>query len=126
MSKKILLRAGILLTIFGLMALFQFMENQVDGAWGTMVTGLIAAIGGGASVIYEKDQWNLKKQSVIHFLVMLLTVYPILLVSGWFELQEFTDYIIVLVIFLGVGLVAWIFFIVLFHFLEKNKEHTKK
>lgn len=120
MMKKLLLRAGIPLIIFGLMAYFQFVESQIDSAWGTMVTGVILSIGGGASLVYEKDEWSLKKQTVIHFLIMSLTVYPILLVSGWFELQSFADYLVVLILFLGIGLVSWIFFYFVSYLLEKK------
>ncbi|XZO08742.1 DUF3021 family protein [Weissella paramesenteroides] len=34
------------------------------------------------TVIYEIDQWSFAKQSLIHFLLMFITVYPVLLFSG--------------------------------------------
>lgn len=43
-------------------------ENNIKG---TLITGIIVSIVATASVIYEIKTWSLKRQSTIHFLVML-------------------------------------------------------
>lgn len=78
-----------------------------DQVRSTFVTGLIIAAVAGASVIYDINDISLKKRSVIHLLVMIITVLPCLLLSGWFELNSFSDYLKVVGVFLIVGLVMW-------------------
>ena len=73
----------------------------------TFLVGIIVAIVAAASVIYEIEKWSLIKQSVVHFIVMLLTIFPCLLLSGWFELNNFIDYLKVFGCFLLFGLVGW-------------------
>lgn len=63
---------------------------------------------GAATVIYNIDDWNFTKQSSVHFLIMLATVYPILLLSGWFAVSSVLDALIVFLYFVSVGLVIWI------------------
>src|SRR5699024_566855 len=73
----------------------------------TFIVGIIIASVAAASVIYEIEGWTLLKQSVVHFIIMLLTVYPCLLISGWFELSNFEDYLRVFGIFITVGIMLW-------------------
>lgn len=73
----------------------------------TFVVGLIVAAVAAASVIYDMDHWSLKKRSLIHFLAMTTTVLPCLLLSGWFQLNALSDYLVVLGIFLLAGAVLW-------------------
>ena len=74
---------------------------------GTFLTGVIISIVAAASVIYDIEKWSLLKQSAIHFIVMILTIFPCLLISGWYELSSFTDYLKVFGIFLLCGCVFW-------------------
>lgn len=73
----------------------------------TFITGLIMTAVASASVIYEISHWSLKKQSLLHFLLMLITVLPCLLLSGWFPLSSAGDYAKVFGIFLLTGLMLW-------------------
>ena len=49
---------------------------------GTFLTGVIISIIAAASVIYDIEKWSLLKQSAVHFIVMILTIFPCLLISG--------------------------------------------
>lgn len=73
----------------------------------TFFAGIIVTSVAAASVIYEIENWSLLKQSVAHFVIMLVTVFPCLLVSGWFKLNNILDYIKVFGIFLFAGVVLW-------------------
>ena len=74
---------------------------------GTFLTGVIVSIVAAASVIYDIEKWTLLKQTAIHIIVMILTIFPSLLISGWYELSSFADYLKVFGIFLLCGCVFW-------------------
>ena len=61
-----------------------FIEDDYQ-ARGTLVSGLIAAITIIAIPIYDVNRWSLAKRSIIHFLLMLVTVLPLLIYSEWFS-----------------------------------------
>ena len=79
-------------------------QSQIKG---TFLTGVIISIVAAASVIYDIKKWSLFKQSAIHFVIMILTIFPCLLISGWYELSSFADYLKVFGIFLLCGCVFW-------------------
>ena len=74
----------------------------------TFLVGIIITLVSAASVIYEIDNLTLTQQSIIHFFVMLITVFPCLIISGWFPLSNIFDFLKLLAIFLVVGVVLWI------------------
>ncbi len=82
-------------------------------AKGTFITSLIILILGLSSFIYEIHTINLKQKTIIHFALMLVTIYPILLLSGWFKLNIFLDYLKVFGIFISFGIVFWIIFLLI-------------
>lgn len=67
----------------------------------TVVTGLIVAVTIAAIPIYSIESWSLTKRSFVHFLVMVATVFPLLLISGWFTLP------ITIGVFLLFGVAGW-------------------
>lgn len=71
------------------------------------IVGIISAAVSAATVIYEIEQWSLIKQTIVHFLTMLVTVFPCLLISGWFSLYTTFDYLKVFGFFVLVGLFLW-------------------
>lgn len=81
--KNALIRGGLPFVMMSgislMMHLQQLDEFQVSS---TFITGLIMTAVGASSVIYDVNYWPLLKQSLIHFLVMLLTVFPCLVFSG--------------------------------------------
>lgn len=46
--------------------------------------------------------------SGVHFLVMLVTVYPILLLSGWFTISSILDAFKIFLFFVSVSVVIWL------------------
>lgn len=102
-----LLRGGIPFTIMSGIALLLNDQEKYSDAKSTFFAGSIALFVGAASVIYNIDHWTLTKQSLVHFLIMLITVYPILLLSGWFTIVSVWHALQVFLIFILVGLVLW-------------------
>lgn len=95
----------IIMTIISIIMKYQGIDPfQVRG---TFIVGIIIASVAAASVIYEIENWSLFKQSVIHFLIMLVTVLSLLYISGWYKLNSVLDYVKVFGIFLFVGIVLW-------------------
>lgn len=102
----------LVMTVLSIIMVLQSVdENNVKG---TFITGVIVSIIATASVIYEIKTWSLKKQSIIHFLVMVFTVYPLLLISGWYKLSSPLDYIGVFGSFLCFGIVFWLLGYIIF------------
>jgi len=103
-----LLRGAIPLIIMGGIALLLYFQGEYSDARGTFVASLIAFFIGAATVIYNIDHWSFTKQSGIHFLIMLVTVYPILLLSGWFTVSSVLDAFNIFLLFVSVGVVIWL------------------
>lgn len=106
--KNALIRGGLPFVMMSgislMMHLQQLDEFQVSS---TFITGLIMTAVGASSVIYDVNSWPLLKQSLIHFLVMLLTVFPCLVFSGWFPTNTSFDIVKIVGIFVFTGLVLW-------------------
>lgn len=95
----------IIMSILSGIMKFQRMDDyQVKS---TFITGLIVTAVVAASVIYEVESWSLIKQSIIHFLSMLITVYPCLLFSNWFPNKTVLDLVKIFGLFLIVGIILW-------------------
>ncbi|MGX7107012.1 DUF3021 family protein [Hutsoniella sourekii] len=54
------------------------------------------------AVIYDYDIWSLKRKLLVHTGCMALTIFPILIYSGWFE-SSLKGYLLALVSFIGFG-----------------------
>lgn len=108
-----LIRGGIPFLIMSGIALLLNFQSKSWKAKGTFCSALIILIVGASSIIYDIAQWNLLKQSIIHFLLMLVTIYPVLLFSCWFLVHNFKDGLVVFCYFLFVGLILWSLFFTL-------------
>ncbi|MCD4978465.1 DUF3021 family protein [Enterococcus faecalis] len=97
--------------ISGIMKLQNMSTFQIKS---TFLTGVIISIVSATSIIYQVDHWSLMKQSGVHFLIMVLTVFPCLLISGWYPLNNLFDFFKILGIFLLVGIVLWSVFYFIF------------
>ncbi|MGX7195635.1 DUF3021 family protein [Enterococcus olivae] len=110
-----LIRGGIPFVIMsGISGIMKFQNLDTFQVKSTFLTGIIISAVSAASVIYQVENWSLLKQSVIHFCIMLLVVFPILLISGWFPLNNVSDFFKILGIFLFVGIVLWSVFYFIF------------
>lgn len=119
--KQVWLRGGITFTIMMGIALLLFAQDETDQAHGTFYAGLIFTIVAMATVLYEHKQWSLLKKSIIHFVCMFITVYPLLLLSGWFSLDQLTDYLLVFLVFIGAGVLSWTIGILITILLKKKE-----
>lgn len=94
----------VIMTAIGL-ALFA--QGKPEDARSTLAVGVIVGAVSGATVIYQVERWSLTKQSLVHFVLMAVTVLPALLLSGWFPLDSVGGYLAVVGIFLAVGALLW-------------------
>lgn len=91
----------------GISGIMKFQNIDMFQIKSTFLTGIIISIVSATSIIYQVDHWSLMKQSEVHFLIMLFTVFPCLLISGWYPLNNLFDFFKILGIFLLVGIVLW-------------------
>lgn len=121
MIKKVIFRGMIPFVIMTSLAIFMRLQGiDVFQVKSTFLVGIIATTIASASVIYEIENWSLVKQSIIHFIIMLFTVLPCLLVSGWYKLVSILDYLTVIGQFLLVGILLWSIAYVIFGKLLKK------
>ncbi|QPK93866.1 DUF3021 family protein [Actinomyces sp. zg-332] len=120
--RKAILRGIIPLSIMTVLSIIMsYQKIDPFQVRGTFLVGIIGASVAATSVIYEIENWSLLKQSIVHFVIMTLTVFPCLLVSGWYKLNTSLDYLKVFGIFLLVGIVLWsIAYVVFGKLLAKN------
>ncbi len=69
----------------------------------TILTGLIGVVFSQSSLIYEKEEWSLLKQTVIHFFVTCSTMTTVSIILDWTNGNEVTF----VVIFAFIYLVIW-------------------
>lgn len=83
------------------MILISFFISDPAQAKSTAIAGIIVGITLCTIPVYDIDAWSLAKRSLLHFAIMLVTVLPLLLWSGWFPP------LIAVAVFLAFGLVGW-------------------
>ena len=101
----------IMSTLSGIMKLQHIDDYSVNS---TFITGLIITAVAATSVIYDVKSWTLARQSIVHFLIMLVTVYPCLVFSGWFSTKSILDLVKIFSFFLVVGIILWTLSYILF------------
>ena len=95
---------------FGIMLILSLsskLQGLTDDANSYFYYGLIFFFLGLASVIYQMNEWSFPKQIIVHYLVMLLTVFPTLLISGFYPLNSFNDLLQVYVQFNKAGIILF-------------------
>ena len=97
-----------------MVAISFFIEDAAQSK-STLVAGLIAAVTIAAIPIYDINSWSLTKRSLVHFLAMLATVFPLLLFSEWFTLP------VAISVFLLFGIVGWTIGYVVYRVQEKKQ-----
>ena len=107
-----------IMTAIGLSLISQ--GDTSDGR-GTVVVGVIIAAVMEASVIYQIERWSLRTQSLVHLGIMVVTVLPALLLSGWFPLDTLWGYLAVIGVFTAVGVVLWSVFYLISTRLEARR-----
>ncbi|MDN5685970.1 MAG: DUF3021 domain-containing protein [Brachybacterium sp.] len=106
-AAKVAVRAGVPAVIMTGIGVALLAEGEVEDGRSTIAVGIIVAAVAGSSVIYEVERWGLLRQSLVHVGVMVVTVLPVLLLSGWFPLDTVRGFLIVIGTFLLAGAVLW-------------------
>jgi hypothetical protein len=101
------LLGGIPLVVMSAIGAYLLADGQTADGRSTLAVGVIVAAVSAGSVLYQVDGWSLTRQSVTHFALMLVTVLPALLLSGWFPTDTAGGVLAVVGIFLAAGLVLW-------------------
>ncbi|WP_421378100.1 DUF3021 family protein [Bacillus salacetis] len=104
---KGLVRGGILFIIVLIISLWHQLQGSSDSSTVFIYNGLIAFFLGLTSVIYQINQWSFSKQIIAHYLAMLVTVFPTLLLSGFYPLNSFTDVLKVYLQFNKAGVILF-------------------
>ncbi|MBM7411580.1 hypothetical protein JOE38_001403 [Clavibacter michiganensis] len=108
---RLLLRAallgGIPLVAMSAIGAHLLASGQTADGRSTLAVGVIVAATAAGSLLYQVDRWSLTRQSITHFALMLVTVLPALLLSGWFPVDTAGGVLAVVGIFLATGLVLW-------------------
>lgn len=122
--KKGFLRGLIVFVIMTAISLIMKSQGQdMTQVKSTFFGGLIGTIIAASSVIYDVKEWPIFKQTIIHSILMLFTILPVLILSGWFKLDTFIDYIKLFGIYIIWGLVLWtISYFVFGKLLNKEKK----
>ncbi|KMY46245.1 hypothetical protein AC622_20330 [Bacillus sp. FJAT-27916] len=103
-----LYRGSIPLGILLIISLSYKLQGQSDDSSAYFFYGLIAFFLGLASVIYQIKQWSFLKQIFAHYMAMLITVFPTLLLSGFYPLDSFKDVFDVYLQFNKVGIILFL------------------
>lgn len=100
-----LIRGSVPFIVLLLISIWSRLQGSADTSKVFLFYSLIAFFLGLASVIYQIKQWNFLKQIVAHYIVMLITVFPTLLLLGSYPLNSFGDVLKVYLQFNKVGLI---------------------
>ncbi len=73
----------------------------------TVLSGVLGAVFGAASLIWEKESWSLVKQSAVYFFIVAAAMLPIAYITGWME-HSVTGFLIYMTIFAAIFLIVWL------------------
>ncbi len=113
-------RGAIPLGIMLINSLSSKLQGLTDDAYAYFIYGLIIFFLGLASVIYQINQWSFLKQIIVHYLVMLMTVFPTLLLSGFYPLDSLKDLLNVYLQFNKVGIILFLTTYLISYFISRN------
>lgn len=88
-----------------------------------VLAGILGAASAGGSTIFEIDHWSILKQTVIHFLVLSLSMLPIAYFSYWME-HTLLGFAVYFGVFILVYTILWIS--LFFYWKGKIKEINRK
>lgn len=100
---QILQRGGIPFAIMGAISALLYLQGEPADARELLIVAVMLFSIGAATLIYDIDSWLVAKKIAAHFGVMCATVYPCLLISGWFPLDNVLDALAVFGYFVTVG-----------------------
>ncbi|EYT66273.1 hypothetical protein H489_0103835 [Curtobacterium flaccumfaciens UCD-AKU] len=121
MALRAVLLAAIPLVLMSAIGAFLLHDGQAEDGRSTFTVGVIIAAVSASSVIYQVDRWSLMRQSLTHLTMMLVTVLPALLLSGWFPVDTVGGVLLVVAVFALVGLVLWSSLFLIMRFVERRQ-----
>ncbi|WP_414050716.1 DUF3021 family protein [Macrococcus animalis] len=130
MKKKLviqgLIRGGIVLVCMGISLYFSMQSGDEKQTQSILAATIISVALAAFSVIYDYDVWTVKKKIIAHTICMLFTVYPTLIISGWFDTSQPSGYLTALLSFVIFGVIgASIGYLVSKYVLKNVPEHHK-
>ncbi|WP_214760501.1 DUF3021 family protein [Exiguobacterium sp. s146] len=105
--KRGLVRGVKWFTLFGLLAAYQWWDGNMEGIHNMLVYGGMAFFLGLTSVIYEVRKWSFRKQILIHWATMHVTILPLVIFSGFLPVSSPQDALMVYLKFNVSGLVLF-------------------
>ncbi|MDL5376608.1 DUF3021 family protein [Exiguobacterium mexicanum] len=93
--------------LFGLLAMYQWWNENVEGVHRMLVYSGMAFFLGLTSVIYEVRRWSFPKQILIHWATMHVTILPLVIFSGFLPVSSLRDVLMVYLKFNVSGLVLF-------------------
>ena len=118
---RAVLLAAIPLVLMSAIGAFLLHDGQAEDGRSTFTVGVIIAAVSASSVIYQVDRWSLRRQSLTHLAVMVVTVLPALLLSGWFPVDTVGGVLLVVAVFALVGMVLWLSLFLIMRFIERRQ-----
>ncbi|WP_214763360.1 DUF3021 family protein [Exiguobacterium sp. s141] len=94
-------------TPFGFLATYQWWNGSMEGVHNMLVYGGMAFFLGLTSVIYEVRQWSFRKQILIHWITMHVTILPLVIFSGFLPVTSLQDALLVYLKFNMSGLILF-------------------
>ncbi|WP_062471963.1 DUF3021 family protein [Jeotgalibaca dankookensis] len=101
-------RGFFLFSFMSVLSLMSYFTGAFSNSKALLFYGVILLFLGMASVIYEIRTWSFKKQIIVHYLIMLVTIFPTLLISGFFPVDSLNNLIDVFVRFNKTGLILFV------------------
>jgi hypothetical protein len=83
-------------------------QGNSDDAKAFLFYGFMALFLGLASIIYEIKHWSFRKQIIVHYLTVLVTIFPLLLLSGYYKTGSFGTVFHVFLQFNKVGVILFV------------------
>lgn len=121
LALRAVLLGGIPLVLMSAIGGFLLHDGQAEDGRSALAVGVIIAAVSASSVIYQVDRWSLRRQSLTHLAVMVVTVLPALLLSGWFPLDTVGGVLLVVAVFALVGMVLWLSLFLIMRFIERRQ-----
>lgn len=121
MTWKATLATVIPLAIMTAIGIALLAQGDTEAGRGTLCVGVIAAAVSGSSFIYQVERWSLLRQSLMHIGIMLVTVFPALLLTGWYDLSTAGGWWAAIGTYAAWGIGIWSVMYVITSLLEKRR-----
>ena len=87
----------------------EFIGNQLMGLMvHSFVCGVLGMVMAGSAIIYEIEEWELLKATIIHFLVIIVSFYSTAFFLRWFRPADHRAIITSLIMFIVIYVCIWL------------------